>query len=329
MNQKSRRGFIKVGALAGTYALFSPFLFQSCKQDEKEEEELPKNESQLRKAWFEISLAAYSLHRAFEAGTVKNMDFPRIAKEKFGINAVELLNIYFMDKALDKVYLKDFKQMTDGLGVKNLLIMIDREGDLATPNSRSRKEAVLNHFKWVEAAASLGCHSIRVNAKGEGTRDQVKEAGIDGLSQLGKFAQNLNINVIVENHGGYSSDGGWLSSMLKAVDMPNVGALPDFGNFCIKGTPRGKGECEDGYDRYKGVGELMPFAKGLSAKSYTFDQDGEETTIDYKRMLKVAQDAGYKGYIGIEFEGDELSEEEGILATKRLLEKYQTRNLSE
>lgn len=323
MNLNTRRKSLRNVLIMAFVVLSIPVLFQSCKQTEEKEQPTEKIEKPME-PWFDISLAAYSLHRAFEAEEITNMDFPRIAKERFGIEAVEFLNIYFMDKAQDTTYLEELNRKSKELGVKHLLIMVDREGDLGTPVERDRKEAVQNHYKWVEAAAALGCHSIRVNARGEGTPEQVKEAAIDGLSMLGKYAADFNINVIVENHGGISSDGKWLSSVLAGVGMDNVGSLPDFGNFCIKGKPQGAGECEVPYDRYQGTQELMPFAKGVSAKSYNFDENGGETTIDYGKMLQVVKESGYKGYIGIEYEGNNLSEDEGIKATQKLLEKYRT-----
>lgn len=311
----------------GSVALFAPVLLQSCKQEEENKD--PKDITDKipeAKPWFDISLAAYSLHKSFEAEEITNMDFPRIASEKFDIKAVEFLNIYFMDKAKDKAYLEALNQQSKELGVSHQLIMVDREGNLGTPVERDRKIAVQNHYKWVEAAAALGCHSIRVNARGEGTPEQVKQAAIDGLGQLGKFAADFNINVIVENHGGVSSNGKWLASVLSGVGMDNVGSLPDFGNFCIKGYPQGAGDCEIPYDRYQGTREMMPFAKGVSAKSYNFDENGNETTIDYGKILKIVKESGYNGFIGIEYEGHNLSEEEGILATKALLERYRTGN---
>ena len=200
-------------------------------------------------------------------------------------------------------------------GVKELLIMCDipdGKGDLGHPDDTQRREAVEAHYEWVEAAKRMGCHSIRVNARSRGSREEQARLAADGLRQLSEFAAPHEINVIVENHGGLSSDGGWLAGVIKSVELPNCGTLPDFGNFRI----------DDGeeYDRYKGTAELMPYAKGVSAKSYAFDAEGNETTIDYPRIIKIVLDADYHGYIGIEFEG-EISENEGVLATKRLLER--------
>lgn len=264
-----------------------------------------------RDLFFDISLAQWSLHRTTRSGKITTLDFPVVARQEFDIDAIEYVNQLFFDKAKDRSYLQKLKNRCDNEGVKSLLIMVDREGALGDTNNKERLQAVENHHKWVEAADFLGCHSIRVNAAGRGTAEEVAGAAVDGLGRLSEFASKSNINVIVENHGGYSSNGKWLAGVIERVGMSNCGTLPDFGNFRIS---EGKN-----YNKYKGVKELMPYAKGVSAKSHAFDKNGYETTIDYPRMLKIVRDAGYRGYIGIEYEGDELSEYEGIRATKKLL----------
>lgn len=256
---------------------------------------------------FRISLAQWSLHKALFAGTITNLDFPREAKRTYGIDAVEYVNQFFKDKAKDLDYLADLAQRAADEGVTNLLIMCDRLGKLGDPDAAARTAAIENHFPWVEAAKRLGCHSIRVNAASAGSAAEQQKLAADGLSRLGEYAGQLELNVIVENHGGLSSNGQWLAGVMKLVDRPNVGTLPDFGNFYD-------------YDRYQGVEDLLPFAKGVSAKSYAFGADGDETTIDYRRMLKLVVAAGYRGHIGIEYEGKDLPEPEGIKATKQLLE---------
>lgn len=271
--------------------------------------------------FFNISLAQWSLHKALFGGELTHLEFPAMAKNEFGINAVEYVNQFFADKAKDTSYLDEMNSRCDDLGVDQVLIMVDGEGGLAVMDEAKRTEAVENHYKWVEAAQHLGCHSIRVNAFGQGSREETKQAAVDGLGRLSEFAKDYGVNVIVENHGGYSSDGQWLAGVMKQVGMDNCGTLPDFGNFCVKregGSPW-EGECVEEYNMYKGVRELMPFAKGVSAKSYDFDKEGYETTIDFSRMLKIIKDAGFTGYIGIEYEGNELSEREGIAKTKDLL----------
>lgn len=264
---------------------------------------------------FKISLAEWSLHRSIRAGKLSNLDFPRIARSEFGIHAVEYVNQFFKDKAEDDAYLTELGKVCDGEGVRSLLIMCDGEGNLGDPDTTARQRAVQNHHKWVAAAKRLGCHSIRVNAAtgNQGSFEEQQQRAADGLRALSEFAAGHDVNVIVENHGGLSSNGSWLAGVMKQVDLPNCGTLPDFGNFRING--------EEEYDRYQGTKELMPFAKGVSAKSYDFDEDGNETKLDYRRLLKIVQEAGYTGYIGVEYEGGRLDEYEGIRATKALLQR--------
>jgi sugar phosphate isomerase/epimerase len=257
---------------------------------------------------FKISLAEWSLHKTIFGKKLTNLDFPKTAKQDFGIEAVEYVNQFFKDKAKDEKYLADLKSRCEGEGVKSLLIMCDGEGALGDKDEAKRTTAVENHYKWVEAAKFLGCHSIRVNAHSQGSYDEQQKLAADGLRRLSEFAKKFEINVIVENHGGNSSNGQWLSGVMKMVNLPNCGTLPDFGNF-------------HEYDRYKGVDETMPFAKGVSAKSHDFDDEGNETKTDYLKMMKIVLSHGYHGYVGIEYEGSKLSEEEGIRATKKLLER--------
>jgi sugar phosphate isomerase/epimerase len=269
-----------------------------------------------RKEFYQISLAQWSLHKALFSGQLTNLEFPLKAKNDFGISIVEYVSPFFQKKEKERSYLKELKKITDDNGITNNLIMVDGEGNLGDTDAAKRKQAVENHHKWIDAAEYLGCKTIRVNAAGRGTAEEVQKAAIDGLSQLTEYGRKNKINVVVENHGGYSSNGQWLSEAIKAVNNPYCGTLPDFGNFRISGT--------ENYDRYQGVEELLPYAKGLSAKTYDFDLDGNETTIDYKRMLRMVRKAGWTGIIGIEYEGNRLGEEEGIRATKALLERLRS-----
>jgi len=262
---------------------------------------------------YKISLAEWSLHKALFAKKIDNLDFAKIAKEEFGIDAIEYVNQFFKDKAQDEQYLAELKKRGEDHGVKTLLIMIDGEGRLGDPDDQRRKTAVENHHKWVEAAKYLGGHSIRVNAGSKGSYEEQLKLAADGLRQLSEFAAEHDLNVIVENHGGLSSNGEWLAAVIEKVNLPNCGTLPDFGNFRI-----GRGE---EYNRYQGVRELMPYAKAVSAKSHDFDDDGNEIHTDYHKMMKIVLDAGYHGYVGIEYEGSKLDEYAGIRATKALLER--------
>ena len=260
------------------------------------------------KKLFEISLAQWSLHRMLRAKKLDNLDFAKFTKETFDIHAVEYVNQFFKDKAKDKKYIAELKSRSEGIGVRNVLIMCDGEGHMGDNNEKKRIQTVENHKKWVEAAKALGCHSIRVNAYAKGSYDEQIKLAADGLSRLSTFAKDFGINVIVENHGGNSSNGQWLKSVMETVNMPNCGTLPDFGNF-------------KGYDRYKSVTETMPFAKGVSAKSHDFNAEGYEIHTDYEKMLKIVLDAGYRGYIGVEYEGKKTGEVEGIKLTRDLLIK--------
>ena len=278
-----RRDFLKAAASFAAAGLVAPLAIAADKQP-----------------LFEISLAEWSLHRTINGGKLDNLDFAKTAKQDYGINAIEFVNQFFKDKAKNSEYLAELKKRADGEGVKMLLIMCDGEGALGDADEKKRQTAVENHFKWVEAAKFLGCHSIRVNAQSSGSYDEQVDRAADGLRKLSEFGATHGLNVIVENHGGLSSNGEWLAKVMKKVDHKRCGTLPDFGNFRV---------CKDEmYDRYKGVTELMPFAKAVSAKSHDFNEAGDETQTDYLKMMKIVLAAGYKGYVGIEYEGGQLSE---------------------
>jgi sugar phosphate isomerase/epimerase len=265
------------------------------------------------KQLFKISLAQWSLHKALFAKQMDNLDFARKAKLDFGIGAVEYVNQFFKDKAKDTNYLREMLKRTRDLGVENRLIMCDGEGALGDPDEAKRSQAVENHYKWIEAAKFLGCKMIRVNAQSRGSFEEQQKLAADGLRRLTEFGAKHRIAVVVENHGGLSSNGQWLTGVMKMVGHPMCGTLPDFGNFRVSR--------EEEYDRYKGVAELMPFAKAVSAKSHDFDERGEEIHTDYHRMMKIVLEAGYRGFVGIEYEGSKMSEADGIRATRKLLER--------
>lgn len=266
---------------------------------------------------FKISLAQWSLNRELRGGKLDNLEFAKITKE-LGMDAVEYVNQFFKDKAEDTKYLDEMKKRCEDTEVKSLLIMVDGEGKLGNPDEAKRKKAVENHYRWVSAAKHLGCHSIRVNAASDGSYQDQVELAADGLRQLSEHAAEHDINVIVENHGGLSSNGQWLAQVIRKVDLDNCGTLPDFGNFWIE-WPRNGSEGIY-YDRYLGMAALMPFAKAVSAKSRKFDADGNETEIDFMKIMKIVHDAGYRGYVGVEFEGP-TDAKEGIVATRKLLER--------
>ena len=271
--------------------------------------------SRLMGKLFDISLAQWSLNRQFFGGKIDALDFAKVSRERFDIGAIEYVNQFFKDKANDKAYLGQLKSRAADHGVESLLIMVDGEGSLGHANSVERNKAVQNHHKWADAAKFLGCHSIRVNAAttGNGSFEEKQKLAADGLRSLSEYGAKHDLNVIVENHGGLSSNGAWLAGVMKIVDLPNCGTLPDFGNFNTGGGKM--------YDRYKGVTELMPFAKAVSAKSHDFDAEGNEEHTDYRRMMRIVLDAGYRGYVGIEYEGGKVDAYKGIDLTKALLEQ--------
>ena len=298
----SRRKFLGVAGAMAASAAMNPAVSLAA-----------QSAAATKSPWFRISLAEWSFNRALFGNKMTNLDFPVTARRDFGIDVVEYVNQFFMDKAEDKAYLTELRKRCEDNGVKSGLIMCDREGALGDADAAARTKAVENHYKWVTAAAFLGCHSIRVNAQSSGAFGAQADFAIDGLRRLAEFGAQHGLNVIVENHGGLSSNGKWLTAVIDQVGLPNCGTLPDFGNFNIAK--------DKAYDRYTGVREMMPFAKGVSAKSYAFDAQGNETTIDYARMMGIVKDAGYRGYVGIEFEGRNMEEIDGIRATKKLLER--------
>lgn len=320
----------------GVLGLFLSFtlLFTACNSSTESEQTTEET------ADYKISLAQWSLHKSFFGdalngnwaefgrllmespdsllqGDLDPNDFPSIAKE-MGFNTIELVNTFYFSKANDTEFWQGFKAKCDEAGVEVGLIMCDALGNLGDADSVARMKTVENHYPWVDIAAMLGAHTIRVNAAGEGTAEEVAAHAADGLSKLASYAAGKGINIVVENHGGYSSNGQWLAGVMEAVDMENVGTLPDFGNFCIERTADG---CANQYDMYKGIEELMPYAIGVSAKTHNFDENGNETDKDFVRIMNIVKDSGFKGTIGVEYEGSGMTEKEGIMATKALLEK--------
>ena len=268
-----------------------------------------------------ISLAQWSLNKAIKSGELSPLDFAKKARS-FDIDAIEYVSGLYTNHTdiLKKISIqklsKELLKRSDDYGIDNVLIMIDSQGSLASSNKKERLKAIDNHKKWIDFSYEIGCETMRVNLSGETKLDRWTENSIKSLTELSDY--NKNINVVVENHGGLSSNGKYLSNVMSEVNIDNCGTLPDFGNFCIDGSPRA---CNEWYDIYKGVEELMPYAHAVSAKSYDFDDSGNETKIDYSKMIDIVKKAGYKGYIGIEYEGSRMSEDDGIIATKKLLEK--------
>ena len=303
------------------------FMLNSCKKNEKKEnEEIVSDAIEQKAPFFKLSLAQWSLHRAIrDEKTHDPMDFAQKASE-FGFEGIEYVSQLYTKHieamGMDSV-LAVLKANSAKYNITNVLIMVDGEGALASTDDNERKKTVENHYKWVDAAKYLGCHSIRVNAHGEGSAEDVANAAVDGLTKLSEYAEKQGVNILVENHGGYTSNGKWLADVMKKVGKSSVGTLPDFGNFCQTigyGSINDK-NCKDPYDIYKGLGELMPYAKAVSAKSYDFAEDGSQPKIDYLKMMQIVKDAGYTGFVGVEYEGSNVSEDKGIELTRDLLLK--------
>jgi sugar phosphate isomerase/epimerase len=308
---QSRRTFMKSAALAA--AAISTGKVANAKQNFMNPSPALADEDDL---WFKISIAEWSFNSILRGRNKRldNLDFPAYCKDNFGISIVEYVDQFF--PSADKEYVRDLLKRTQDIGVKNNLIMIDTAGALGELDEEKRKASVEKHYQWVEAAEILGCQAIRVNVRGTGSDLDVAHAATNSLITLSRFAADYGINVIVENHGGPSSRASWLTSVIRNTGMINCGVLPDFGNFIIDRKPGG-----EQYDLYQGVRELMPLAKGVSAKSHEFDEEGNETTKDYYKLLRIVRDSGFRGIIGIEYEGSELGPDDGVRATQALLIK--------
>jgi sugar phosphate isomerase/epimerase len=312
MPTTNRRNFIKQASIAAGGLAFSSSLSSF---DWLTQEKETFN--------FNISLAEWSLHKALFSGAMTNLDFPEVAKKQYGFEAVEYVNQFFKDKATDNTYLNQLKQRCDDNGVKSVLIMIDQEGPLADKDDTLREQAVENHYKWVEASKYLGGHAIRVNLHGDSNAEEWYRGAVKSLIKLTAFAEKMDMTILAENHGTFSSDASMMVKVMKEVNNKRCRTMVDFANFCVR---REKGDlwespCIQWYDKYKGVEELLPYAKGVSAKTFDFDSNGNESNSDFTRMLKLVKASGYKGYIGVEYEGDRLSEPDGIRASKGLLER--------
>ncbi|MEP3210463.1 MAG: TIM barrel protein [Maribacter sp.] len=306
---KNRRTFIKKTALAATAISMPSFYACGTKSDNS----MPK-----------ISLAQWSLNRAFFSKALDPDNFASIAKNDYGISAIEYVNQFYSVKATDERFWNTMATKASDAGVQSLIMMVDEEeklGDLAT---EKRKKAVEDHYKWVNAAKILGCHSIRVNAFGQGSLEELQSSLTDGLGQLTEYAAKEKINVILENHGLHTSNADFIVELIKAVDNPFLGTLPDFGNWCLSaewGSTQTSKNCADSYPPDEGLSKLLPYAKGVSAKSYTFDSNGNETVVEYPKLLSIVKRSEFEGHIGIEFEGENMSEPQGIKATKELIER--------
>ena len=309
MDNYNRRKFLALSAATGIAASLSQLINSAS--------------AQMNMSSPKISLAQWSLHRAYRDKNLDPKKFAADTKNMFGINAVEYVADFYKEQKNQTQFWKEMKTIASDQGVTNLLIMIDGEGELGSSSHQMRREAIENHRPWIDAAREMGCHSIRVNAFGKGTDTQIKQALVDGIGKLTEFGAEAGVNILIENHGLQSSNAAFIVDVIKEIDSPYVGTLPDFGNWCLneKCGSTENNACLYIYDPYRGVAEYLPYAKGVSAKAYAFDNMGNETQLDYTKMLKIVKDAGFNGHIGIEYEGQHLNEPDGIKATKMLIEK--------
>jgi len=295
--------------------------------------------AQNKNLFFKMAISQFSLASQFWTKKLDTLDFPAKCKNEFGIEGLDYCSMFFADKAKDQKYLADLKKRANDVGAYNLRIMVDGEGVLGELDSAARTKAIENHYKWMDAAAALGCPMIRVNVEGDGKPEEVSKASVDSLNRLIEYGRKQNIDVIVENHVGISCNAAWLAGVMKQVNSPHCGTLADFGNFCVNRTkPEAqtidaymKTKCLEEYDRYKGIAELMPYAKGIHAKTHVFDANGNDTETDFVRMFKIIKDSGFTGWCSVEYEGgvmrmykkDDkyLDDDQGVIATKKLVEK--------
>ncbi len=306
---ENRRTFIKKTALATT-AITMPAFYACGNQSENV---MPK-----------ISLAQWSLNRAFFSKKLDPINFASIAKNNYDITAVEYVNQFYTDNASNEKFWDEMATRASDAGVQSLIMMVDEDEKLGDLDDGKRKKAVEDHYKWVNAAKLLGCHSVRVNAFGEGSLEELKSSLTDGLGQLTEYAAKEKINVILENHGLHTSNADFILDVIQAVNNPYLGTLPDFGNWCLSaewGSTQTIKNCSDIYPPHEGLSKLLPYAKGVSAKSYVFDANGNDTVIDYPKLLGIVKKSDFDGHIGIEFEGKNMEEPAGIKATKALIER--------
>ncbi len=309
MQKNSRRIFIKKTAIA-TAAISMPSLYSF---GNKTDNNMPK-----------ISLAQWSLNRAFFDKTLDPVNFASIAKNDYNISAIEYVNQFYAENAANEKFWAEMTTRASDAGVESLIMMVDEEEKLGDSNADKRMKAVEDHYKWINAAKILGCHSIRVNAFGAGSPDELEASLVDGLGKLTEYAAKEKVHVILENHGLHTSNASFMTGIIKAVDNPYLGTLPDFGNWCLNeewGSTQTTKNCTNIYPPEEGIAEFLPFAKGVSAKSYAFDAEGFDTVIDYPKLLQLVKNSSFDGHIGIEFEGENMSEPEGIKATKALIEE--------
>lgn len=292
----------------------------ACTDNSTDQQETTTAESMQKAPKY--SLAQWSFNRDLFAGDMTTVDFIQAAGE-MNFEGVEYVSQFFQDKVEDMAFLDSLNAAAAAAGVRNLMIMVDNAGQLGSSDSSKQEAAILEHQKWVRAAKHLGCPAMRVNAHGDGTDSEILEQCVAGIGRLADYANEQGVTILVENHGGISNNGAWLVELLEKLSDRQVKALADFDNWC---TARANGqiwgaECTERYDRYQGMTEIMPYAHSLSVKTFEFDEEGNETVMDYPRLFEIIQASGYEGYLGVEYEGHDLPSREGIAKTKALAEK--------
>jgi L-ribulose-5-phosphate 3-epimerase len=289
MEKTSRRGFFEKSILLGAAGLLTPSLFawQNKKSDPLR---IPKNG---------ISLAQWALVEEVRAGKWKTLDFPRIAREDFGIDGIEFVNTLF-ESPTTMNYLNTMKKNAADHGVTCVLIMCDAEGDACAPTKETRRQFEINHRKWIDAAQYLGCHSIRINCIGPKNvnKEEALKWSAETCSMMMEYAIPAGISVLIENHGGVSNDADFMVALMKEVNSRYLGILPDWRQ------PGGD------FDNVEFLRKTLPYAGGMSFRN----QPTEELTA---RMIKLAHETGFRGWYGIESSG-----REAVKISKQLLLKY-------
>jgi L-ribulose-5-phosphate 3-epimerase len=244
-----------------------------------------------------ISLAQWALNQEIRAGELTNLDFPRIAREEFGIGAIEFVNTLFAVPTYG--YLRKLKQNAVDHGVKMLVMMVDDEGDPVAPSRKERDQFVINHRKWVDIAQFLGCHSVRTNCIGRSTssKSEALKWAAESYTRLLEYALSAKVSVVIENHGGLSDDPDWMVDLIKEVGNPHFGSYIDW-----------RWRDPAVWDNYAYTKKLLPYAKGISYK--------KQPTVEHLgKLVQLSRDSGYQGYYGIEEKGFD-----NIKLSKTLLE---------
>jgi sugar phosphate isomerase/epimerase len=303
---------------------FALLISVSCKskvvqnQDTGIEESGFKSESKPK-----LVLAQWTFNKDLFAGKMTTIDFVNKAAE-MGFDGVEFVSQFIKDKVNDDAYLAELKLASETAGIKNTMISVDvSEAKLGSSDPDERDIATAKHKEWIVAASKLNCPTIRVNAHGDGTADEMMSAMFNSVKELANFGKSYNVGVTIENHGQYSSDGKWLSQLIGKLVPYGVGSVADFDNWCIEreggklwGTP-----CIKEYDRYLGMKELLPTARSVSVKAFDFDEQGNAIKTDFKRMFQLIKEAQYDEYLAIEFEGHDMDPIEGIRKTLELVDQ--------